>query len=126
MNTPQRSQLQQDNKETKTFRQGSKIHKARELYLEHKDTHTRKEITIMFMEQLDFSNYTTANTYYQLVKDLDGAKRADTKISKAETIMKEHFGKKSRKEILELFSHILLLTPEVASSYYDRIRKKLI
>lgn len=109
----------------KKFRQGSKMARARELYLQHKKTHTRKEITLMFMEELDFVNYTSANTYYQLIKDPDGAKKAATKISKAEEIMKEHHGKLSRKQILEIFKNDLLLTHEAASAYYDRVRKKI-
>lgn len=113
-------------KSPKKFRQDSKLAQARSIYLKLKHSHTRKEIIITFMEELGFFVFATANTYYQLVKDSDGAKKTKSKIETARAIMDRDYNKKTRSEIINLFKNELGLTKEVSNSYYDRIRKTLL
>ena len=107
------------------YREGSKLEAARAIYSAYEMTLTRKEIIVVFMEQLEMS-HNGASSFFHKVKNPEGAKKPTTKLEQAQEIYMISVREgKNRKDTLQYLQDRLFMSESGASTYYYKVRKQL-
>lgn len=108
--------------DTKQFRDGTKRQQARQLYLQLKATHTRNEIIAEFFGILGM-DLPGCSSYYEQVKDPDGAKKEESKMDQARRIYNENLGA-ARNIVLKKFEEQIVppLSKGGLSRYYQTVK----